>query len=310
MIKKKVTCQCIIADGTAGGSKTKAFALASNGEKIGEAVFGPLNLNGENLETVEKTVHDGVRWMAQLPGGLEGCRGLAAGMAGVSNRQAVQMVEAAIHTSGYAGSFRLLGDHEIALEGAIEGPGAILIAGTGAVCYGRDREGNIYRTGGYGYLIDDGGSGYALGRDILMAVVRAFDGRGPATCLTGLVYQALDVEDISGLITWLYSSETGKKEIAGLAPLLLCALDEKDEAAKAIVDKAVYDLTDLVVTFWRRVNMTSGELALCGSIFQYYATIRDRLTLWLREVLPSVTAIELRHSAAQGAAMLAMKLFR
>ena len=124
-----------------GGSKTKAFALASNGEKIGEAVFGPLNLNGENLETVEKTVHDGVRWMAQLPGGLEGCRGLVAGMAGVSNRQAVQMVEAAMHTSGYAGSFRLLGDHEIALEGAIEGPGAILIAGTGAVCYGRDREG-------------------------------------------------------------------------------------------------------------------------------------------------------------------------
>lgn len=292
-----------------GGSKTKAFALTSNGEKIGEAVFGPLNLNGANLETVEKTVHDGVQWMASLSGGLEGCRGLVAGMAGVSNRQAVQIVEAAVHSSGYTGLFRLLGDHEIALEGAIEGPGAILIAGTGAVCYGRDRQGSIYRTGGYGYLIDDGGSGYALGRDILMAVVRAFDGRGPATCLSELVYQALGVKDISGLITWLYSSKTGKKEIAALAPLLLQAIDEKDKAAKAIVDKAVYDLTDLVVTFWRKAGMTSGELALCGSIFQYYPMIRSSLTTWLREVLPSVNAIEPRHSAAQGAAMLAMKMF-
>ena len=292
-----------------GGSKTKAFALTSNGEKIGEAVFGPLNLNGANLETVEKTVHDGVQWMASLPGGLEGCRGLVAGMAGVSNRQAVQIVEAAVHSSGYTGLFRLLGDHEIALEGAIEGPGAILIAGTGAVCYGRDGRGNIYRTGGYGYLIDDGGSGYALGRDILMAVVRAFDGRGPSTCLTGLVYQALGVSDIPSLITWLYSSETGKKEIGALAPLLLRALDEKDEAAQAIVDKAVVDLTELVVTLFRRIGMTSGELALCGSIFQYYPMIRERLAAWLREVLPSVAAIEPRCSAAQGAAMLAMKLF-
>ena len=292
-----------------GGSKTKALALNLDGEKIGEAVFGPLNLNGANLETVEKTVHDGVQWMTGLPGGLEGCRGLVAGMAGVSNRQAVQMVETAVHNSGYAGPFKLLGDHEIALEGAIEGPGAILIAGTGAVCYGRDTEGNIYRTGGYGYLIDDGGSGYALGRDILMSVVRAFDGRGPATCLTGLVYQALGVSDISNLITWLYSTETGKKEIGALAPLLLQALDEKDEAAQAIVDKAVYDLTELVVTLFRKAGMTGGELGLCGSIFQYYPVIRERLTAWLREVMPMVTAIDPRHSAAQGAAMLAVKLF-
>ena len=292
-----------------GGSKTKALALSLNGETIGEAAFGPLNLNGANLETVEKTVHDGVNWMAQLPGGLEGCRGLVAGMAGVSNRQAVQMVEAAVHTSGYAGPFKMLGDHEIALEGAIEGPGAILIAGTGAVCYGRDAEGNIYRTGGYGYLIDDGGSGYALGRDILMAVVRGYDGRGPATRLTSLLFDATGFKDIADMITWLYSPDTGKKEIGALAPLLLKALDEKDKAAQDIVDKAVYDLTELVVTLFRKAGMTGGELGLCGSIFQYYPVIRERLTGWLREVMPMVAAIDPRHSAAQGAAMLAKKLF-
>lgn len=293
-----------------GGSTTKALAVDEQGNVLSENTFGPLNPNGASRETIEQTVRDAVRWMGALPGGLEECGGLVAGMAGVSNRQAARTVEDAVRSSGYAGSFRLLGDHEIALAGAIQGHGAILIAGTGAVCFGRDTAGNTFRTGGYGYLIDDGGSGYALGRDILAAVVRAFDGRGPATCLTSLVYAFLQLPDISSLITWLYSPGTGKKEIGALAPLLLKALEQNDEAALAIADKAVDDLSDLATASWRKTGMTDGELALCGSIFQYYSLIRERLTGRLREALPGVSVIAARYSAAHGAALLAMKLFK
>ena len=292
-----------------GGSTTKALALDAQGNAIAEAVFGPLNPNGASLDTVKKTITDAVRWMASLPGGLAECGGLVAGMAGVSNRQAAQTVEDIVRASGYTGSFRLLGDHEIALAGAIQGHGAILIAGTGAVCFGRDKAGNPFRTGGYGYLIDDGGSGYALGRDILAAVVRAFDRRGPATCLTDLVFQQLHIQDISQLITWLYAPETGKKEIGSLAPLLLRALAQNDEAAQAIAHKAVDDLAELVIASWRKTGMTDGELAFFGSISQYYTCIREGLTKRLSEALPGVSIIEAHHPAAHGAAALAMKLF-
>ena len=292
-----------------GGSTTKTLALDGQGNKIAEAVFGPLNPNGASLETVKQTITDAVQWMQSLPGGLSGCQGLAAGMAGVSNRQAAQTVEDAVRSSGYEGPFRLLGDHEIALAGAIQGHGAILIAGTGAVCFGRDMAGNLFRTGGYGYLIDDGGSGYALGRDILAAVVRAFDGRGPATCLTDLVYQQLPVQDISQLITWLYAPETGKKEIGSLAPLLLKAMEQDDEAALKIAHKAVDDLAELVIASWRKTGMADGELAFFGSIFQYYDCIREGLIQRLNEALPGVNIIEAHHPAAHGAAMLAMQLF-
>ena len=293
-----------------GGSTTKTLAVDEQGNVLAESVFGPLNPNGASREKVEETVRDAVRWMDSLPGGLNGCMGLAAGMAGVSNLEAAQFVENAVRSSGYAGLFRLVGDQVIALEGAIQGHGAILIAGTGAVCYGRDTVGNIFRTGGYGYLIDDGGSGYALGRDILAAVVRAFDGRGPKTCLTALVYDFLYLPDISSLITWLYAPGTGKKEIGSLAPLLLKALEQNDEAAVAIADKAVHDLADLVTVSWRKTGMTDGELALYGSIFQYYSFIREHLTRRLREALPGVSVIAARYSAAHGAALLAMKLFK
>ena len=56
--------------------------------------------------------------------------------------------------------------------------------------------------------------------------------------------------------------------------------------------------------------MTDGELALYGSIFQYYSFIREHLTRRLREALPGVSVIAARYSAAHGAALLAMKLFK
>ena len=292
-----------------GGSSTKVLAIGESGNVIKESVFGPLNPNGSSRETVQKTVSDAVQWMALLPGGLDACRGFAAGMAGVSNKEAADFVENAVRSCGYRGPFRLVGDQVIALEGAVQGPGAILIAGTGAVCYGRDPDGNQFRTGGYGYLIDDGGSGYALGRGILMAVVRAFDGRGKATCLTELTYRALDIQDVSELITWLYSPGTGKKEVGALAPLLLRALEQKDEAALAIAENAVQDLSELAVASWRKTGMADGELALYGSIFQYYSVIREGVTERLRQELPGVRVIEPRLSAAHGAALLAKKLF-
>ena len=174
-----------------GGTKTSVCITDPCGEVLAEGAFGPVNPNGTETEVVQSTVRDCISFMASQPGGLDAYGGLVVGFAGVSNHKAVAIIENAIRGGGFHGNLLLIGDHEIALAGALEGPGAILIAGTGSICFCRNTEGKTYRSGGYGYLIDDEGSGYALGRDILSAVVRAADGRGPATILTQVVYQQL-----------------------------------------------------------------------------------------------------------------------
>ena len=144
-----------------GGTKTEVCFLNQEGNTVSQS-FGPLNVNGASRETVEKTVRDAALYMGSQPGGLDAFGMLVIGMAGVSNRDAAEMVTQAVRKAGYGGPLRLKGDQEIALAGAIQGHGAVLIAGTGAICYGRDPAGNSFRVGGYGYLIDDGGSGYAI----------------------------------------------------------------------------------------------------------------------------------------------------
>lgn len=291
-----------------GGTKTEVCVLDENGGTASRS-FGPLNVNGASRDTVEKTVGDAVHYMRMSPGGLEACAMLVIGMAGVSNRDAAQMVEEAVRRAGYAGPLRLRGDQEIALAGAIQGHGAVLIAGTGAICYGRGPEGNSFRVGGWGHLIDDGGSGYAIGRDILQAAVRAEDGRGKVTCLKQMVFDALNVKDIRGVITWLYSSEIGKKEVASLAPLLLPALEAEDEAASEIARKAAEDLSELVITGWKKSGMTDGEAAMTGSILNRYAPIRTMTEERIRAALPKVQVISPRFSPAQGAAFMARETF-
>ena len=287
-----------------GGTKTEVCILNQEGKTASQA-FGPLNANGASRETVEKTVRDAVEYMDSQQEGLEGCAQLVIGMAGASNRDAAQMVEQAVREAGYTGPLRLVGDQEIALAGAIRGHGAVLIAGTGAICYGRDPAGNSFRVGGWGYLIDDGGSGYAIGRDILMAAARTEDGRRKDTCLKQAVFEALAVQDIRGMITWLYAPGTGKKEIASLAPLLLPALEAGDEAALDIAKKAAADLSELVITGWRKTGMEDGEIAMTGSILNRYAPIRALTEERIHAVLPKVNIISPRFSPAQGAAMLA-----
>ncbi len=292
-----------------GGTKTEVCLVNKEDAVTASRVFGPLNINGASEDTVRQSIRDAVDYMAAQPGGLSSCGALVIGTAGASNRDAVQLMESAVRQAGYEGPMRILGDQEIALDGAVQGHGAVLIAGTGAICFGRDPAGNHVRVGGYGYLIDDGGSGYAIGRDILAAAARAVDGRRRETCRKDMVFEALHAQDMPEVITWLYSPRTGKKEVASLAPLLLPALEAGDRTAREIAQWAADDLCELVLALWRKTGMRDGELALTGSILTRYAPIRQMVEERLRLALPALRVQAPRASAAQGAAMLAMRGF-
>ena len=291
-----------------GGTKTEICLTDEAGRKMASAVFGPLNPNGASPEQVYATVQDGVHYMKEQAGSA-GISGLVIGLAGISNRDARTLVENALAEAGWTGPFRLVGDQEIALAGAVDGPGMLLIAGTGSVCSGRDAEGRPFRVGGYGYLIDDGGSGWAIGRSMLAWIVRAADGRRSGTMLTDLVFDRLGIATVGELITWLYAPETGKREVAALASLLPAALEARDPAAEAIARQAAEDLAELVETGWKKSGLREGEVALTGGVLLRSPLIRERLEERLRETCPGLRTLEPRRTPAEGAAKMAREMF-
>ena len=93
-------------------------------------------------------------------------------------------------------------------------PGVVVAAGTGVVTLAVGAH-DVARIDGWGNLIGDAGSGYWLGRAALDAVMRAYDGRGPATALTAAV--RLDFPDLEMAYLDLQGDPLRVSRIAGYA---------------------------------------------------------------------------------------------
>ncbi|MBQ8685722.1 MAG: hypothetical protein IJ514_06105 [Clostridia bacterium] len=119
-----------------------------------------------------------------------------------------------------------------ALEVSLRGKdGVAVICGTGISC--SICEDGIRRTvGGYGYLFEDGGSGYAYGRDAVKAALRFEDGIGEETVLTAYFREIYENGVKAALGEILLG---GKALVASFCPLVFKGYEAKDAACAAIV---------------------------------------------------------------------------
>lgn len=283
-----------------GGTRTTVECRTMEGAALCREVFGPFNLNSVGEERFTALLEE----IAGFLGKTGECAALCIGAAGVSNPRVRELTARVM--DGVC-PWRLAGDHEIALHGAHSGgPGLALIAGTGSICCGKNDRGEAVRAGGWGHLIDDGGSGYALGRDLLSAVVRQWDGRGEETALTRLLLARLEIETPQELVACVYGGD--KSRVASLAPLVGQAAAQGDRTALDIYARNGAELGELVLAAAKRLGMETGEVALLGGLLTGDGRLREALTAWLAERAPGLRCIEPRQDAAAGAAMLALEL--
>jgi N-acetylglucosamine kinase-like BadF-type ATPase len=195
-------------------------------------------------------------------------------------------------------------DFEIALVGALgQHEGVLVLAGTGSLAYGVNAAGQTALVGGWGYLLDDAGSGYWIGRRGLEAVARAADGRGPDTALTAALLGALHLAQPLDLIAWLYRAETARTpDIAQLAPLVFAQAEQGDLVAQAIVTQAAGELVMAAQTVQRRLAMDTAEFAFAGGLLTHPNPLSAAVCAALG--LSAIPAA--RYTPVTGAALLAM----
>jgi len=176
-------------------------------------------------------------------------------------------------------------DAAIAFAGASAGrAGVAVIAGTGSVAYGRNAKGQAARAGGYGYLIDDAGGGFSLGRAALRAVLASADGRGPATALRPLV--AARLGGWPQIRRRVYGEGGGRALLASLVPLVERAALRGDDVARNILREAGHELGELVVAVASRLEMLHEAFSVfpVGGVFETGRLLLDplRRSLWRR----------------------------
>lgn len=293
-----------------GGTKT-AVRLMDKFDRERASFTAPgINYTGVSPAVVEAAL-DGIFLKLRLLCEGDTLAAVCICAAGVSGPGVPERLQVAVRRSGYTGPLRIEGDHVGALAGALgTSSGAILLAGTGSICYGRIfRNGRLEerRTGGWGHIMGDEGSGYAIGQAILRAVARSADGREPPTCLIPLVHEALGTDSMSGILARAYAGK-GKQEIAALAPLLDQAYAREDAAALAIAREAAEELALLTVPVVERLGLSTDRMALSGSILEKCACVRGQTLQCLAARFPSLACVSPKADAAAGAALLAMEL--
>lgn len=287
-----------------GGTGTQVCIRCSYCGKEELFALGPLNINGQTEEKVKQTLQQLQTELQKRNFSEQDCTGIAIGAAGVSNPDTKKFLISQIGEMGFSCPVFVYGDHETALAAELEAcHGVILISGTGSICYGIDRKGNQVRAGGWGHLIDDQGSGYAIAVDMLLAVVRAWDGRGERTVLTNLVFEQLGVSNLTELIHKIYAPGRSKKEIASLAPLIGKAGDLGDAAALHIQERAAEELYQLVRAVHKKMP-AERELVLAGSVLKRNQKIQISLIEKLKKEQPQWNIRTAQHSAAMGALRL------
>ena len=167
-------------------------------------------------------------------------------------------------------------------DAAAEPWGVVVIAGTGSLALARPRtavlttETDSDRCGGWGPILGDEGSGYAIAVQALKAAMRAADGRGPDTILREAFLRRFAADRAADLVARLHAPGMGRREIADAAREVLAAAEVGDAVALAIVTAAAADLAAHVRTLVDRNGFAAGvyPLRLTGGLLVASLTLR------------------------------------
>ncbi|RQP12978.1 MAG: hypothetical protein EAS51_01370 [Microbacteriaceae bacterium] len=144
-------------------------------------------------------------------------------------------------------------------------PGVVVASGTGSIVFAVGPAG-VARVDGWGYLMGDAGSGFWLGRQALDAVMRAHDGRGPATSLTAVVREHWpDLEDAYVLL----QSDPARVSVVASFARAVAEHADTDPVAARICREAGEELALSAVTALRRVGVeTSPFVSAIGGVLR------------------------------------------
>lgn len=290
----------------AGGTKTQTFLVNTEAKRAVSIVGESANPGTVGWATARDTVLQLIFQTLQAAGASpEQLSGLSIGMAGIDRPQQVERMTQELSSHLPAGlNMEVVNDALPALTAGTRGAsGVVLIAGTGSIAVGEDTEGHMVRSGGFGNLIGDEGSGCDIGRRGLMAAVQAAEGRGPQTQLWERAADFFQVSQPGDIIPQIYESNNPVGTVASFAREVI-ALGDVDEVASNILSQAISSYVQLVESVFSRFpGPADNHVVLAGGLFTHAAMLRDGLI----ERLPERHFTLLDCSAAAGAALRAMR---
>jgi glucosamine kinase len=288
----------------AGGTST-TYAVERDGS-IAHHTGGAANARTLGAERAAQRLIQGLRE------GLGGERpsAIVVGAAGAGDAKVAKALESALLDAFAGARVAVYEDAAIAFRAAVpSGDGIVLIAGTGSIAFGWFGEAH-YRVGGYGALVGDEGSGFAIGRAALGLTLRVLDGRIPPDPLAHVVAAALGRTTGPTVVARLHESEEPVSAVAALAPLVLERASAGDRSASKIVQAAAGDLFELIKAIVKAAAVadTDVPVVFAGGLLAGNSLLSYLIETRLNADFPLLAPVKNAPSPVFGALALARRL--
>jgi N-acetylglucosamine kinase-like BadF-type ATPase len=195
------------------------------------------------------------------------------------------------------------------VKGAERHWGVAVVCGAGINAVGVAPDGRVTRYLALGTISGDWGGGYGLGLEVLWHAIRAEDGRGPATALTGYLTSHFGVDRVEEITIGLHKGKIDHDELIGLAPVLLQAADEGDPAAVGLVNRLADEISVMAINAMRRLGLTGQATPVIlggGVITARNPLLLGSITRQLAEAAPRAQVRVIDVPPVVGAALLGL----
>ncbi|MBR6620060.1 MAG: hypothetical protein IKK85_06930 [Clostridia bacterium] len=268
-----------------GGTRTTAAVADENGilfKVTGKTInFYSVGYNAvrENLREIIYDINDRLGKIT-FEGVFIGCSALD----GKADDMLIQKICGDIITANHIG---MDSDVYIALKAVNTNKcPCVAICGTGSMAAGEDKNGNLHISGGWGHIVGDEGSGYAIAVNALKKCCIMCD-NGESTPLLESAEKFFEVDDFRKAIDIIYSAETSKDRLAGFATNVGKLAIGGDEAAKKIVADEAVKFAKTVSILLKKVQECT-VLGLYGGIFQNNALFTATFMHEIKSAYPEI----------------------
>jgi N-acetylglucosamine kinase-like BadF-type ATPase len=250
-----------------GASSSRWMLTDGGGATIAQGTAGPITGHAFTPESRAAALAALSAFAAQVAAVATPSR-VVAGITGLEAGSEVAVLYARHLADAFGtAAVTVLNDMDIAYLAAFApGEGILVYAGTGSVGYHVAADRSVTRIGGHGYLIDDAGGGFWIGRQALRHVLRARDARAAPGALDRAV-AAMAGDSWDAVRAHVYGG--GRAAVAALVPAVVAAADG-DPAAAAILRAAGHELARLAQVLIAHVGalpvVLSGGAATCSPL--------------------------------------------
>ena len=287
-----------------GGTKTRALLVDSAGTVLGEGVGASGNTNFVTLEQAEASFGDAIG-AAQKQAGIGE---LAVEVIVCGTEPDPVVLHPFLNRIAHPKKIIHKKEGECSLVGGLVEPtGLSLIAGTGSVGWGRNKQGRTHMTSCWG-IIGDEGSAYDLARRGVNAAFWAYDGRGPQTKLVDKLCQKFEIADLRDACTPIYTNPDVRRNFASLSRMVMETADEGDEVAIEVVKEGARQIAHFLAACAEVLDMQDGpyKVAATGGLVSSGGWYFDLIQEDLRARHAQATLVTPRFDPVVGAALIAL----